>query len=152
MTTNFKEFSAMVKELIVAANYITPEEETALFYFTTNLNLYYLKFSAQIDGFNTEVTLTRSPFGQKLINSKRINDIKVYADKVDGKLELNVIVDFTFCPDEIVPYKEQLSAFIQKKVDDFTVRKTCQKLKVASMIFQFEDNLLACKITFRSFE
>lgn len=160
MTTNFKEFTSMVDALILAANYITHDEETSIFYFISRLNLNYLKFSNEVDGFDTEVVMigSRSPFERNKVvakvSKKCINDIKVYADKDAGNLEVSIIVEFSFVPTqhEQKEYIEQLKMFLDRKIVAFSELGIQSKLKVNNMTFEVEDNILASKITFRRFQ
>lgn len=159
MTTNFKEFTSMVDALILATNYIT-HDEAYIYYLVSRLNLNSLKFSNEVDGFNTEVAMTgsRNPSERNKIlakvSKKHINDIKAYVGKDDGKLEVMVVVEFSFVPTEHQQneYIQQFKMFLNQRIEAFSELGIQSKLKVDTMNFEVEDNILASKITFRRFQ
>lgn len=159
MTTNFKEFTSMVDALILATNYIT-HDEAYIYYLVSRLNLNSLKFSNEVDGFNTEVTMNGSRNQSERnkilakVSKKCINDIKAYVGKDDGKLEVSVVVEFSFVPTqhEQNEYIEQLKMFLDRKIAAFSELGIQSKLKVNNITFEVEDNILASKITFRRFQ
>ena len=152
MTTNFKEFSAMVEELIRAVDYITPEEERTMMVFISDLWLKSVKFT-EIDANGREgvVALGEDTSNSlfKKIKKNQIEKIEAFIDKNDGHMEVGAVLHFNFEPSESI--RGQFNEYIQKRINSFGIWNVYKHVRVKKLETLKDDKLILSRIIFERF-
>jgi hypothetical protein len=147
MTTNFKEFSAMVNQLIRAVDYITPEEECAMMAFIGELQLKNTRFKFIENNRETTVALggvKSGPF--RAIAQDCIEKVDVYLDKNDGHLEVGVVLTFNF--EVTQPFVEQFNNYIANRTREFSVWDMYKKYRQQKIMIMIDGKMMITRIIF----